>query len=193
MKRSKKVGFTKPRSRTVNEPVRKVFVSYRWYTIQIQPQMQMTAIFNLKNQDFEAFFPSVLLRRPTNGRTTEPMFRGYGFVCFNPSVDRWSAINNTKGVIGLLPRSLVYPMPMPIGFVEQLKLTDPTPEQDFSKIFDEFFPGLMVEVADEQNAFVGRIGEVLEVRQIDRRNSLLVVGMKNGFKIEVDGNSVAKV
>jgi len=126
--------------------------------------MEKTADFNLKNQNFEPFFPRILFRK---GKKCweEPMFRGYGFVRFNPALVVWSSINGTRGVVGLLPRLSLYPTPAPEGFVEQLKENDPMPDDRFVEVFDQYFPGVTEVVVDESHRLLGgRKGLVVDIR-----------------------------
>jgi transcription antitermination factor NusG len=154
----------------------------RWFAFQVQPQMLKTADFNLKNQNFDPFFPTVSLGRGKRLRI-EPMFKGYGFVLFDPSKDRWQSVNGTKGVVGLLPRSSVYPTPVPKGFVERLKEADPTPENRFLEVFESYFPGVTeVVIAEDHSLLGGRVGLVVDVRS----KMLQVSFSVNGLSVWVD-------
>ena len=167
MKRTRKVVSKR---RVSDDRVRDMGEEPRWFCFQMQPQLRETAAHNLTRQNFEPFFPSILLTRGKRS-WTEPMFRGYGFVRFNPAIDRWRSINGTYGVSGLLPRHSLYPMPMPVGLIERLLANDPCREEDFLAVFDEYYPGVtQVEVTDDHKLLSGRRGVYL-----DRRGGLLQV------------------
>lgn len=161
MKRSRKVVYR----RAVRREEGTVADCQRWYAIQIQPQLRETAAFNLLNQGFSAFSPRIAIQKSRKTSIVEPMFRGYCFVLLNLMADKWSSINGTRGVIGLLPKHALYPTPMPEGLIEKLIETDPTPESEFIGIFEEYFPGITkVQVVDDHRLLAGRTGLVTDVR-----------------------------
>ncbi|MDE2426250.1 MAG: hypothetical protein KGO96_10140 [Elusimicrobia bacterium] len=153
------------RPRKVDETYRYLGTDPRWFVFQLQPQLRETAAFNLEKQNFRHFFPMI-----TTGRgkftKTEPMFRGYGFVHFNPSTDQWQTINGTQGVIGLLPRTALYPSPVPEGMVERYIAAGAVHEDDFLGYFEEFFPGITQVRVRGNHLLTGRTGLVVEVRDL---------------------------
>lgn len=50
-----------------------------------------------------------------------PLFPNYLFLQLDPSRDRWSAINSTRGVVRLIMLADGTPQPIPIGIVETLR------------------------------------------------------------------------
>lgn len=155
------VRRSKPKVKSAVPPAGWTAGEPRWFVMQIMPQLLETAKYNLKNQKFEYFFPTILKK----GGITEPAFRGYGFVNFDPLVDNWASINGTKGVTGLLPAHSVFPTPLPVGLVEDLQAKDPINEADLLKAFEEYFPGITeVEVDGEHKLLGGRRGLVVNVR-----------------------------
>jgi transcription antitermination factor NusG len=113
----------------------------RWYCIQIHPQYQKLAEYNLQRQEFVHFFGTRIIQN-----TECPLFRGYGFVNFSISRDyNWPKINNTKGVIRLLPANLA-PVPFPRGLVEEFIANDPIGDpQVVIDTLDKYTPGAEVE------------------------------------------------
>jgi len=137
----------------------------RWFVMQVQAQLMETAEYHMRRQGFIPFFPRLLIRKTRKITTTELMFKGYGFVNFDVDRDPWGSINGTRGVVGLLPRHLLRPTPMPEGFVEGLLANDPTPEDGFLDVLEDFFPGITeVEVTENHKLLAGRRGLVVGVR-----------------------------
>ena len=159
--------------------------------IQLMPQLLETAEVNLRRQSYVAFFPRVLIAKSRKTSVTEPMFRGYGFVKFDPLVDQWGPINGTRGVIGLLPRHALVPLAMPEGFVERLQLRDPTPESDFVEVFEEFFPGITeVEVVADHKHLGGRRGLLMADRGRTLQVAFAGVNGEYGRGVWVDRDDV---
>ena len=99
----------------------------RWFAVQVQPRRERIALWNLRNQGFEAFCP---LRRGLRkvGRQTvmglDPFFPGYLFVKLDLERQRWRSINGTVGVLRLVgfgDRGSGRPAPLPVGLVEHFQ------------------------------------------------------------------------
>lgn len=178
----------------IEPPTHWLPMAERWYTIQLIPSLLETAEVNLKRQNFIPFFPSILIKKSRKTTVTEPMFKGYGFVLFDPLVDRWLSINGTRGVIGLLPRHAKMPQPMIPGFVERLREKDPVDESEFLEVFDEFFPGITeIEVTQEQSLVVGRRGLVVGVRATMLQVSFNFQRVGDGQPVWLDRESVTVI
>lgn len=138
----------------------------RWFTIQIQANLLETARSNLARQGYAPFFPKLKKKRGA----LEPLFRGYGFVSFDPATQPFRPINGTRGVIGLLPRFTLAPQPMREGFVETLLKSDPVPEASLYEVFEELLPGLAVEIQQTDHILYGK-----SFRIVQTRNNLLQI------------------
>ena len=148
-------------------------MSNRWYALQILPQFQHIADLHLKHLDFPPFFPRIELKasRPRTDNPTrlkhhtviQPLFKGYGFVRFDVDQDQWLEINKVKGVVKLIPKHR-FPIPVRIGFVEALQRQDPIKESQLWDLFDEYFPGMLVEITKEGHLKEHARAEVVSIR-----------------------------
>jgi transcription antitermination factor NusG len=81
------------------------FVSQAWHVAVTQPYAGELAKQHLMRQGFTIFNPVCCVRRVVRGKleeTERPYLPGYIFVMFDVCVDRWQAVNSTRGVKGLL-------------------------------------------------------------------------------------------
>jgi transcription antitermination factor NusG len=137
------------------------FDYFRWYVIQVMPNLQHLAQFHLSNQDFKSFFPRIYIRQTPSVTNIEPLFKGYGFVYFDPKQTlNWRSINSTRGVVSLVPKHALIPEPVPEGFVEFLINHDPITEILFDQTLDQFYPGLRVRVKDDAHILNNKEGTV---------------------------------
>lgn len=93
----------------------------RWYVAAVHPTMELLAVEELGKQRFSVWVPMHRLRsfvRHEYRSRDYPLFPGYVFVQFDEMIDRWPAINSTRGVWKLLPSWRPRPMPMPSGVIE---------------------------------------------------------------------------
>ena len=137
----------------------------RWYAIQILPNLQKTAHYNLTRQDFQCFFPQIKTRITRYQYQHDPLFKGYGFVYFDPATNpHWKSIQSTKGVIAIVPKFQLIPTPMPRGFIEFLIENDPITESQYDDHLDHFYPGLRVRVNQQDHLFHNKEGVVVSDR-----------------------------
>ncbi len=148
----------------------------QWYTIQILQQLQKTAEFHLKRQNFESFFPQCVTRKSKTVDVFESLFKGYGFVKFDIERDQWLSINGTRGVVSLLPKFLLYPKPMADGFIESLQENDPIRLDGFIETFDRFYPGMEVEISS--GLLQGKRGTVVSLSHRSRLLEILFLSDK---------------
>lgn len=134
-------------------------MALRWFCIQLLPNFWRTAETHLRRQHFEPFFPMLLVKGVA---LPQPLFKGYGFVRFDPEIDQWLAINGTRGVVGLLPRKKLQPNPLPDGFVERLIEGNPWGKDSFNQVVEELFPGLPIYI--KEGILEGRTGNVVSLR-----------------------------
>jgi len=84
----------------------------RWYVAQVLSQKEGYAAQHLARQGFQTFCPRFnRTRSHARKRDTvlSPLFPGYIFVKFDIEVDRWLAVNSTRGVIRLVGPRLSAP------------------------------------------------------------------------------------
>lgn len=136
----------------------------RWYVFQLLPQLQQTAAYHLKEQEFDAFFPRIRRQISKKEFVEEPAFRGYGFVRLDLTEDPWLGVNGTRGVVRLLPAHRQFPIPMPIGWVERWREKDPIDEKSFLDLFEDFFPGMEITYRREGHVYNGYKATVLSIR-----------------------------
>jgi transcription antitermination factor NusG len=113
-----------------NGPVASVFswrivesnMQKRWYAVQTLARAEKQAERHLIFQGFTVFAP-LIWRKVRHARQCKvsgaPLFPGYIFVALDPCRDRWSSINGTVGVLGLI-RAGNLPLPLPVGLIEAL-------------------------------------------------------------------------
>lgn len=94
-----------------------------WFVAQLRPHGLARARTHLHRQGFETFSPEIATgHRPQLKvkKSRSPLFPGYLFVNFNPSVNGWTAINNTRGVSRLILNDPRRPSPLPQQLMKQL-------------------------------------------------------------------------
>ena len=87
-----------------------------WFAAQLRPQGLSRAQAHLHRQGFATFAPEILsptLRAGVLRQARKPLFAGYLFVSFNPTVPGWSAINGTRGIARLIASDPSRPQPLP--------------------------------------------------------------------------------
>jgi transcription antitermination factor NusG len=93
-----------------------------WYAVQTLSRAEKQAERHLVFQGFTVFAPHIW-RKVRHARqlkiSAAPLFPGYIFVALDLSRDRWSRINGTIGVLGLV-RAGSLPLPLPVGLIEAL-------------------------------------------------------------------------
>lgn len=145
----------------------------QWYTIAILPQYIDKVKLHLNNQNFTAFFPEVITHLT---KKQVPMFKGYAFVQFDIEKDQWLSINSTYGVIKLVPKHLIRPIPMPDQFINTLIKRNPVREEDWRELLIElftttFYPGQQIELKETDDPhsiyemLTGKQAIVLQVRE----------------------------
>ena len=69
----------------------------KWYLIQTKPKQEKIATANLKNQDYSVYCPSTIIN---NKKVT--LFPGYLFINLDETLENWSPIRSTKGVLNFV-------------------------------------------------------------------------------------------
>lgn len=95
----------------------------RWFVVHTQPKSEMRAVANLERQEFRTFCPAerrVIRHARKSTVVMAPLFPNYVFVELEHLVDRWRAINGTRGVVRLITNG-DEPLPIPFGIIEDLQ------------------------------------------------------------------------
>lgn len=97
----------------------------RFYVVQTQPQRERLAVNELRNQNFQTFFPVIKhLPRISRGRLdasrTSPLFPKYLFVSLDLELDRWRSINGTRGVTRIICMDEDRPSPVAQSIMDRL-------------------------------------------------------------------------
>jgi transcriptional antiterminator RfaH len=147
-----------------------------WFCLKAKPRQEPSAVSELRNQAFPAFWP---LKAGGNG--VEGLFPGYLFA--QPLDDgSWAPMRNTRGVASLIMASQSRPSSLPHGAMEELcnRLSDDGIMWPAPTISAE--PGRQLRVIDSDSPFAGFIAECSRTGR-DRVFALMQI---LGTKQEVD-------
>jgi transcriptional antiterminator RfaH len=76
-----------------------------WFLARTKYGNEQTASDNLESQGYGSYYPVIDIEKLVDGKrktVTEPAFRGYVFVNFDPDTQSAFRVNNTKGVYQLV-------------------------------------------------------------------------------------------
>jgi len=102
-------------------------MTIREYVIRTKFTQEVRAMIGIASQGFETYYPiyNKTIRHAHRTETvTRPLFPCYLFAAFDIELDkdRWPRIMHTRGVETILGiETAGHPIPVPTGFVEQLK------------------------------------------------------------------------
>lgn len=95
----------------------------QWFVVHTLPRSEESALKNLQAQGLEAFLPCYQRTR-RHARKVDvvlaPLFPRYLFVALDLKVDRWLAVESTRGVAYII-RQIGCPIALPVGIIESLK------------------------------------------------------------------------
>lgn len=89
----------------------------KWYAARTQAGLGALAEKEL-GKTFMGRPPFRCFRVTQDGRS---VFGPYIFIEFDETEDPWWMINGVRGVVKLLPTALPYPMPLPPGFIDEMR------------------------------------------------------------------------
>lgn len=96
-----------------------------WYVARILTGKEKIIEFCMKRQNITVFFPTAVELRPGQRHPScVRLFPGYAFFQFDAANDWWYDINNTHGVIHLLPVKHEQPLHLPRATKTQLSFVD---------------------------------------------------------------------
>jgi len=127
----------------------------RWYIAKTNSGRDHVALDQLSRRGFGVYCPIVVDKSRKEERVL-PLFPGYIMVEFG-QFDNWQAINNTIGVVRLLPVTGEIPIPLPVGFVEEMKSRESSGEFVIDKTKLRCFKGETVQI--DGGAYCGFFGK----------------------------------
>jgi transcriptional antiterminator RfaH len=74
-----------------------------WYLIKTKPKQEKIAVLNLHNQNYHVYCPIAII----NNKTVV-LFPGYLFIHLDETLENWSPIKSTKGVLNFVRFGLSY-------------------------------------------------------------------------------------
>lgn len=122
---------------------------FRWYVAQALPGLESTAIHHLSREGVSAWAPVATKDRQLR------LFPGYVFVELE-SPSEAGIVNRTRGIRKMLPIHCDSPLPLPRGFVEDLRArmaSGEFEEQSADEFLRRFVPGETVSISS--GAFSG--------------------------------------
>ncbi len=142
-----------------------------WYVVATKPNCENKALANLRRQQFESYFPCILVRHSHARRVQmvrRPLFSGYVFVRLDPEIARWRSINGTIGVTHILTNNGL-PQPLRNGFVDALRTRETDGVVALPPVHYEI--GEALEVQD--GPFASQIGTMLSADRSGRVRLLM--------------------
>ncbi len=166
--------------------------NHRWYVVHTQPQNEIRAELNLRQQGYLTYIPRYLRKRRHARRTevvTRPLFPRYMFVALDITRDRWRAIQSTFGVSQII-RVGDAPLPVPDGIVEEIRAREDTDGYVALGLPAGVQPGSPVQLVE--GIFANYKG-VLERISDNRRVSVLLELLGREVRVFVPAASVGTV
>lgn len=123
----------------------------RWYVVQSIPRMEGWAVENLLAAGFQSYWPRHVVeqKKVVAGERYRSMYPSYLFVNFDVKNDPWRAVCSTRGVKRVLGATEETVVPLPVGFVESMKMAAPDGVIDLPKVNPIVFsPGDALKVID---------------------------------------------
>ena len=117
----------------------------QFYVVQTHPQKERLAVQELDNQGFPTFFPVIQhLPKIRRGKLEAPrqvaLFPKYLFIQLDLELDRWRAVNGTRGVARLMCMDDEHPSVVPALIMQRLL--------DAGEVIEEQRAGLPFDVND---------------------------------------------
>lgn len=148
---------------------------------------EKVALAHLRQQSFEAYLPEVLIVDKRKRERIRPLFPNYLFVAFNVMDMAWRTIPHTVGIRRLFSSDVEKPIPLPVGFVEELQAHG-RPEQP-AKLQSELQDGDIVRLLS------GPFKNYQGLVRLDTRSRVYVLLRMLGQErlVSVRDNSVVKI
>lgn len=91
------------------------------YCAEIEPGRTADALANLERQKFKIVHPTILVRDGRHAPYPKPAFPGYLFLWLDLTLDRWRAVNGTRGIRGLIRGASEFPSPLPSRVADEIE------------------------------------------------------------------------
>ena len=113
----------------------------KWYLIKTKPKQEKIAIANLENQNYHVYCPYAKI----NNKIVV-LFPGYLFINLDQTLENWSPIRSTKGVLNFVRFGLSYAKisNRVIDFIKENELNT----SNKIKKSNEFKPGDKIEITE---------------------------------------------
>lgn len=164
------------------------------YAVQVQPGMEETVKAYLGRLEIPSVIPFIKeWRTAKRGRKSGwyqvRMFPGYMFASFD-EFHMWESINNTPGVVSLLPVNSERPRPLPLGFVDELNYLMHSGALDVDasqNVVARYLPGELVKI--EAGSWAGHSGKMLYYKKGSLILELMLFG--HGMPVPIPEHQVA--
>lgn len=157
-----------------------------WYVVYTKPRQEFRALEHLENQHFVCFFPTLRQEKNRRGRLEtceEALFSRYLFIRLDQVSSNWSAIRNTRGVIGLVAFGNRYAT-LPDSWIDEMKSSSSLIERAL------FMPGECISIAS--GPLAGLEG-ILQIAGGDARAIVLLELMSQPQKLRISLEALRKV
>lgn len=141
-----------------------------WFAARIITGKESVIEFYMKRQEIPVFFPKIVELRPGHrDPSVVRIFPGYAFFQFDADEDWWYDINNTHGIIHLLPMKKERPLHLPRATALRLSFVDALKEKIMAGGFTagqvedlslSYVPGDVVPVVD--GTYAGSEGKMVK-------------------------------
>lgn len=150
-------------------------MGYAWFVAQALAGLEATAIYNLSRAGITAYSPTIADRQAR-------YFPGYVFVELE-GVFEAGIVNRTRGVHKMLPIHASEPLPLPPGFVEELR------ERVAAKSFDDVAERSLLRrfaEGDEVVTSSGLAGRFVKYHKDSGEILAALLGRENRIRIPLD-------
>ena len=131
----------------------------------------------------------------------QPLFRGYIFVAFDQALDRWQAVNNTRGIRRLMcfvRDDSIEPIPLPTETEARLRQDCKAPLEDTDPLMAAFKVGERLRILpalsiEEPSPFAGQLVSVTRPSDGEGNVGILLSFLGRQCEIEMPATQLEKV
>ncbi len=162
----------------------------RWYIASTKSREESKALFNLKRQGFNAYFPKYKKTRRHSRRTDTvlaPLFPKYLFVEFDLNMENWSCINSTIGVSRLIKFGSM-PTPVPTDLIHQIRARE---DEEGMVSLNRY---LKIKQGDEVTIITGAFNDhtgIFECQDDDARIVILLNLMGRDVRVRLPSSAIS--
>ncbi len=162
----------------------------QWSAVHTQANKELLAASHLQRQGYVTFFPTISKRvkhaRKVFDRKVS-LFPSYIFVDLDLAHDRWTPINGTMGVRGVVMAGSK-PARLPDGFIDRLNLELAGQKAPVAKQYEPLDPGVAIKVQD--GPFKGLIGR-FEAMTAAARVAVLLDLLGGQVRVDLDRGHIS--